>query len=188
MAPSSPPARAFIPLRVAVVTVSDSRTSVDDHSGAYLATALREAGHLEPERVIVRDELEDIRGCVEALVARDDIDIVLTTGGTGFAARDVTPDAVAPLATRQIPGFGELFRRLSFEEVGTSTIQSRADAFQCGDTFVFVLPGSTGACRLAMGSILLDQLDHRHRPCNFAELLPRIDSRKSTGTGNPGES
>ena len=102
--------------------------------------------------------------------------------GTGFAVRDVTPEAVETLATRTIPGFGELFRRLSFEEVGTSTIQSRAEAYQCDRTFVFVLPGSTGACRLAMREILVPQLDHRHRPCNFAELLPRVDSRTSTGS------
>lgn len=176
---SSPP--AFIPLRVAIVTVSDSRSLAEDGSGAYIEACLREAGHEPPTRTLVRDELDAIRDAVRGLVARDDVDIVITTGGTGFAVRDVTPEAVAPLATRHIPGFGELFRRLSFEEIGTSTLQSRADAFQCADTFVFVLPGSTGACRLAMTAILLPQLDHRHRPCNFAELLPRVNSRKSTG-------
>jgi len=175
-APNDPP-RAFIPLQVAIVTVSDSRTITSDHSGAYIADTLREAGHLEPERVIVRDEHDDIRTSVRTLVNRDDIDVVITTGGTGFARRDVTPEAVSGLATRQIPGFGELFRRLSYDEIGTSTIQSRADAFECDGTFVFVLPGSTGACRLAMSKILLEQLDHRHRPCNFAELSSRVDSR-----------
>jgi molybdenum cofactor biosynthesis protein B len=172
------PARPFIPLQVAIVTVSDTRTMSDDRSGAYLADTLREAGHLEPERVIVRDERDDIRASVRALINRSDVDIILTTGGTGFARRDVTPEAIEALATRSIPGFGELFRRLSYDEIGTSTIQSRAEAYECGDSFVFVLPGSTGACRLAMTKILLAQLDHRHRPCNFAELLPRINSRK----------
>lgn len=177
-----PSTRAFIPLKVAVVTVSDTRTLDDDRSGALIADALTTAGHLPPTRRIVKDERAEIEAAVRDAVADADIDVVITTGGTGFAVRDVTPEAVETLATRTIPGFGELFRRLSFEEVGTSTIQSRAEAYQCDRTFVFVLPGSTGACRLAMREILVPQLDHRHRPCNFAELLPRVDSRTSTGS------
>ena len=174
--------RAFIPLRLAILTVSDSRTPATDRSGDLLATRLTEAGHTIAARAIVSDDVPRLREVLSAWLADGHIDVVITTGGTGLADRDVTPEAVEPFVTRRIPGFGELFRHLSFEEIGTSTIQSRAEAAMCGDGFVFMLPGSTGACRLALDRILIEQLDHRHRPCNFAELLPRIDSRGQTGS------
>ena len=166
--------RAFIPLHVGVLTVSDTRTPQTDRSGAYLSETLEGAGHQVVRRAIVHDEIELLRDTLRAWIESPEIDVILSTGGTGLAARDVTPEALAPLVTKPIPGFGELFRQLSFAEIGTSTIQSRAEAAACGDSFVFMLPGSTGACRLAMTAILIEQLDHRHRPCNFAELLPRL--------------
>ena len=169
--------REFIPLRVAVLTVSDTRTAETDKSGAYLDQVLHEAGHGPISRAIVTDDVEIIQAMLRSYVDDATIDVVLVTGGTGLAARDVTPEALAPLVTKPIPGFGELFRWLSYADIGTSTIQSRAEAAMCGETFVFLLPGSTGACRLAWEKILEPQLDHRHRPCNFVELLPRVGSR-----------
>ncbi len=174
--------RDFIPLNIALLTVSDTRTPDTDRSGSLLAETLAGVGHVIAARLIVPDEIDRLRVHLKAWIEDPQVDLVISTGGTGLADRDVTPEAVAPFVTRAIPGFGELFRRLSFDEIGTSTIQSRAEAVMCGHTFVFMLPGSTGACRLALDAILLEQLDHRHRPCNFAELLPRIDSRGSTGT------
>ena len=166
--------KAFIPLRVGVLTISDTRTMQTDRSGQVLVDALEEAGHRVHAREIVVDEVEAIRERFAAWIADSKIDVVLSTGGTGVTRRDVTPEALAPLVTKAIPGFGELFRMLSYDEIGTSTIQSRAEAALCEDTFVFILPGSPGACRTAMDKILISQLDHRHRPCNFVELLPRI--------------
>lgn len=166
--------RAFIPVRIAVLTVSDTRTLIDDTSGGLLVERLESAGHVLAARAIVPDDVERIRGQLRAWIADDQVQVVLVTGGTGVTARDVTPDAVAPLITKPIPGFGELFRWLSFEEIGTSTIQSRADAGLCDKTLVFVLPGSTGACRTAWDKILGQQLDARHRPCNFVELFDRL--------------
>ena len=166
--------RAFEPVRVAVLTVSDTRTPATDVSGQTVADRLTAAGHVVAERSIVRDELDEIRAVLHRFVDDDDIDVVITTGGTGVTARDVTPEALAPLVDKPIPGFGELFRWLSFAQIGTSTIQSRAEAALCGGTYVFLLPGSPKAVTLAMDDILLPQLDIRHRPCNFVELLPRI--------------
>ena len=174
--------RDFIPLRIAVLTVSDSRTTDTDKSGSLLAERLAGAGHEIADRRIVPDEVDELRVHLRAWIGDPTVDIIVSTGGTGLANRDVTPEAIEPFVTRRIPGFGELFRRLSFEEIGTSTIQSRAEAVMCDHTFAFMLPGSTGACRLALDAILLEQLDHRHRPCNFAELLPRVNSRGQTGT------
>jgi molybdenum cofactor biosynthesis protein B len=154
--------------------VSDTRTVETDGSGAFLADGLTAAGHTLVHRAIVRDDLEALRAHFAALVARTDLDVVVATGGTGLTARDVTPDALAPLVTKQIPGFGELFRHLSFAEIGAATIQSRAMAALCAGVLVFLLPGSTSGCRLALDAILLPQLDSRTRPCNFATLLPRI--------------
>jgi molybdenum cofactor biosynthesis protein B len=168
-----PSDRSFVPLRVAVLTISDTRTLDTDTSGAKIVRLLEDAGHEVATRTIVRDELEHIRDAIAAHVADAGIEVVITTGGTGFAPRDVTPEALAPLVTRAIPGFGELFRRFSYDEIGTSTLQSRAEAAFCGDTLVFALPGSNGAVTTAMQKIILEQLDIRHRPCNFAELLPR---------------
>lgn len=166
--------RVFVPVRVAVLTVSDTRTRQTDTSGGTVVERLEQAGHVIAARMIVPDELETIRARLKTFIADRDIDVVITTGGTGVTPRDVTPEALAPLVTKPIPGFGELFRWLSFEEIGTSTIQSRAEAALCDTTYVFLLPGSTGAVRTAMDKILLSQLDIRHRPCNFVELLPRI--------------
>jgi molybdopterin adenylyltransferase len=166
--------RAFIPLRVAVLTVSDTRTLETDTSGGLLVSQLEAAGHRVVHRTILPDDLERIRETVRGWVADPEVEIVLATGGTGITHRDVTPDAVAPLVTKAIPGFGELFRWLSYAEIGPSTIQSRCEGALCETTLVFTLPGSTGACRLALEKILLPQLDSRTRPCNFAELLPRV--------------
>jgi molybdenum cofactor biosynthesis protein B len=145
-----------------------------DVSGQAVADRLVAAGHLVAGRTIVRDELEEIRAVFQRCVDDDSVDVVIATGGTGVTARDVTPEALAPLVDKPIPGFGELFRWLSFAQIGTSTIQSRAEAALCKSTYVFLLPGSPKAVQLAMDDILLPQLDVRHRPCNFVELLPRI--------------
>jgi molybdopterin adenylyltransferase len=166
--------RAFIPVHVAVLTVSDTRTAETDRSGQTIVDLLCEAGHEVVHRSIVRDNREQISRALQGLIDDPRVEVVITTGGTGVTPRDVTPEALAPLVTKPIPGFGELFRWLSFAEIGTSTIQSRAEAALCGQTYVFLLPGSTGAVRTGMTKILLPQLDHRHRPCNFVELLPRI--------------
>ncbi len=166
--------RPFIALDTAVLTVSDTRTMETDRSGAIIAERLEAMGHRVKARCIVTDDLERVRDAVRQWMEDETIDIVITTGGTGVTRRDITPDAVAPLGTKHIPGFGELFRWLSYRDIGTSTIQSRADAWLCDTTFVFVLPGSSGAVTLAMDQILIQQLDARHRPCNFVDLLPRI--------------
>ncbi|HLU65229.1 MAG TPA: molybdenum cofactor biosynthesis protein B [Kofleriaceae bacterium] len=166
--------RPFIPVQVGVLTVSDTRTLETDRSGQVAATLLEEAGHRVVAREIVRDEVEAIRDALRRWIADPQVDVVITTGGTGVTPRDVTPEALAPLVSKPIPGFGELFRWLSFSEIGTSTVQSRAEAALCDRTYVFLLPGSPGAVRTAMEKILLQQLDSRHRPCNFVELLPRI--------------
>lgn len=170
--------REFIPVNVAVLAVSDTRTLETDRSGQTIVDLLTEAGHRVAAREIVADNREAIRGRLEGWIADDGVDVIIATGGTGVTPRDVTPEAMAPLITKPIPGFGELFRWLSYDEIGTSTIQSRAEAALCGTTYVFLLPGSTGAVKTAMNKILLSQLDHRHRPCNFVELLPRIRSEK----------
>ncbi len=164
----------FVAVTAAVLTVSDTRTDDTDTSGRTAVERLESAGHHVAWKRIVPDELEAIRDAMRAAISDPDIDVLITTGGTGVTRRDVTPEALAPLVTKPIPGFGELFRMLSYEEIGTSTIQSRADAGLCEDTFVFVLPGSTGAVRTAMDRILLQQLDSRHKPCNFVQLFPRV--------------
>lgn len=161
-------------LAVAVVTVSDTRGEADDRSGALIAERLASAGHRIIDRAWIQDDIPTLRGHIQGLIARDDVDVCITTGGTGITVRDVTPEAIEPLVTKQLPGFGELFRWLSYKDIGSSTIQSRALGALCGGTLVFALPGSTGACRLAMDEILVHQLDLTHKPCNFAELLPRI--------------
>jgi molybdopterin adenylyltransferase len=154
--------------------VSDSRTLETDKSGAFIVEALASAGHTLASRAIVPDDLDGLRRAFEALIAAPDVDVVLATGGTGITRRDVTPEALAPLVTKAIPGFGELFRYLSYADIGAATIQSRAEAALCEGTLVFLLPGSTGAVKLALEKIVLPQLDSRTRPCNFAELLPRV--------------
>jgi molybdopterin adenylyltransferase len=156
------------------LTVSDTRTLETDKSGSFMAEALQGAGHVLAVRTIVPDELSLLTSTFSALIADDSVDVVLATGGTGITRRDVTPDALAPLVTKWIPGFGELFRYLSYADIGAATIQSRAEAALCGGTLVFALPGSTGAVKLALEKIILPQLDSRTKPCNFAELLPRV--------------
>jgi molybdopterin adenylyltransferase len=164
----------FVPARIAVLTVSDTRTLADDRSGQLVADLLGDAGHVIAGRSIVTDNRERIRSQLATWIEDPEIDVIITTGGTGVTTRDVTPEALAPLITKAIPGFGELFRWLSFADIGTSTIQSRAEAALCKGTYVFLLPGSTGGVRLAIEKILMQQLDSRHRPCNFMMLLPRI--------------
>lgn len=159
---------------VAVLTVSDTRTPETDMSGNTIVERLTQAGHRIADRTLCKDDFQTILDTIAAWVADPKVEFVIVTGGTGVTQRDVTPDAVRSLFTKPIPGFGELFRWLSYSEIGTSTIQSRADAGVCGDTIVFLLPGSTGACRLGMEKIILPQLDLHHRPCNLAELLPRV--------------
>src|SRR5215471_12961615 len=165
---------AFIPVNVAVLTVSDTRTLETDSSGAYIASRLTEVGHRIVARAIVKDGELVIRAQLAQWIADPGIDVVIATGGTGVTPRDVTPEALAPLVTKPIPGFGELFRQLSYAEIGAATIQSRADAALCGSTYVFLLPGSTNGVKLGVDQILVSQLDHRTRPCNFVMLLPRI--------------
>lgn len=161
-------------LAIAVLTVSDSRGPEDDTSGDLLAERLTAAGHQLAERRIVRDDKYRIRAIVSGWIADAGIQVVLTTGGTGFTGRDSTPEALTPLFDKTINGFGELFRQVSYAEIGTSTIQSRAIGGLAGGTLIFAMPGSTGACRTAWDKVLRDQLDINHRPCNFAELLPRF--------------
>lgn len=165
---------SFVSVGCAVVTVSDSRTMETDTSGALAVERLRAIGHDVVSREIILDTVHLIRAQVAALAARKDVDVIVLTGGTGLTRRDVTPDAIAPLAEKRIPGFGELFRWLSYKDIGTSTVQSRADGWLVGGTLVFALPGSTGAVRLAFDGILDEQLNATHKPCNFIQLLPRI--------------
>jgi molybdenum cofactor biosynthesis protein B len=164
----------LLPVRVAVLTASDTRTLETDKSGAAIIEALTTAGHVVAARQILPDNLEDLRRALSGWIADANVDVVIASGGTGITGRDVTPEAMAPLVTKPIPGFGELFRYLSYADIGTSTIQSRAEGALCGATLVFLLPGSTGAVRLAMSKILLPQLDSRTKPCNFVELIPRF--------------
>lgn len=164
----------FVPLGVAVLTISDTRTRETDKSGALTEEELSNAGHSVVERTVIKDDLETIRDNLRRLIADSKVAVVVTTGGTGITARDVTPDALAPLVDKPVVGFGELFRQLSYADIGAATIQSRAEAALCGKTLVFVLPGSTGAVRLALEKIILPQLDARTKPCNFVDLLPRV--------------
>jgi molybdenum cofactor biosynthesis protein B len=162
------------PLRIAVLTVSDTRTLETDQSGGRIVENVLAAGHLLAGRQIVPDELTVLKGVFSALIADQTVEVVIATGGTGITQRDVTPEALTPLVSKWIPGFGELFRYLSYADIGAATIQSRAEAALCQGTLVFLLPGSTGAVRLALEKIILPQLDSRTKPCNFAELLPRV--------------
>jgi molybdenum cofactor biosynthesis protein B len=166
--------RDFIPLQLCVLTVSDSRTPAEDSSGDYLVAALHDAGHQLAERALLPDDRYQLRALVSRWIADPAIDGVLVTGGTGFTGRDSTPEALLPLLDKTMPGFGELFRALSFDEIGTSSLQSRAFAGLANGTFVFALPGSTSACRTAWDRIIGAQLDARTRPCNLATLRPRL--------------
>ncbi len=168
------PARNFIPVRIAVLTVSDSRSLEQDGSGDTLIDRIATAGHILAERVLLRDDADDIVALLHRWCKDEAIDCVITTGGTGVTGRDVTPEALAALGGKDIPGFGELFRWQSYQSIGTSTIQSRACAVVARGTYVFALPGSTGAVKDGWDGILVHQLDSRFRPCNFVELMPRL--------------
>jgi molybdenum cofactor biosynthesis protein B len=167
--------RQFVPLKIAVLTVSDTRELADDKSGGTLVDRIRAAGHVVAERAIVKDEIEAIRRHVKAWIEDKFIDVVITTGGTGFTGRDVTPEAVEPLFEKRMDGFATLFLLVSHAKIGTSAIQTRATAGVANATYVFCLPGSPGACKDAWDEILVYQLDYRYRPCNFVEILPRLD-------------
>nr|WP_295666860.1 molybdenum cofactor biosynthesis protein B [Sphingomonas sp.] len=168
---------AFLPVRIAVLTISDSRRLADDKSGQVLVDRLNAAGHVLADRSIVTDDVPAIVAKLERWIADDQVDCVITTGGTGVTGRDVTPEAIEQVAEKMIPGFGELFRWLSFQTIGTSTIQSRACACVTGGTYIFALPGSTGAVKDGWDGILVHQLDSRFKPCNFVELMPRLMER-----------
>ncbi|AWN36963.1 molybdenum cofactor biosynthesis protein B [Methylobacterium radiodurans] len=174
-------ARSFIPLGIAVLTVSDTRGLTDDRSGDTLSQRLTEAGHRLADRAVVTDDVPAIRARVEAWIRDPGIDVVITTGGTGFTGRDVTPEAVEPLFEKRMDGFSAVFHRISYDKIGTSTLQSRATAGLARSTFIFALPGSPGACRDAWDGILAQQLDYRHRPCNFVEIMPRLDEHLRRG-------
>ena len=167
--------RAFIPLKIAVLTMSDTRSLAEDKSGATLAERIEKAGHVVADRQIVQDDVEQIRTWLRAWIADPAIDVVITTGGTGFTGRDVTPEAVELLFEKRMEGFSTVFHMVSFPKIGSSTIQSRACAGVANATYIFCLPGSPGACRDAWDEILKYQLDYRHRPCNFVEIMPRLD-------------
>lgn len=167
----------FTPLAIAVLTVSDSRTEADDASGQTLVERLTAAGHHLAERAIVPDDIYRIRAVVSGWIADPAVNVILITGGTGMTGRDSTPEAIRPLLDKEIDGFGELFRMLSWEEIGASTLQSRAVGGLANATFIFCLPGSTGACRTGWDRILQVQLDARSRPCNLVDLLPRLRER-----------
>ncbi|MBC7792688.1 MAG: molybdenum cofactor biosynthesis protein B [Clostridia bacterium] len=166
--------RKFLPIRIAVLTVSDTRTEADNGSGAILVELLKRDGHTLAGKAIVRDDVSAIQAQVQMWAADAGVDVVITTGGTGVTGRDVTPEALEALFDKHIGGFGELFRMLSYETIGVSTIQSRATGGVVGTTLVFALPGSTGACRDGWEKILKHQLDSRYRPCNLVEMMPRL--------------
>jgi molybdenum cofactor biosynthesis protein B len=166
--------RAFIPVHIALLTISDTRTLADDRSGDTLAERITGAGHVLKERVIERDDVDGIVAQLDRWIDSADIDVIITTGGTGVTGRDITPEALERVQDKPIPGFGELFRWLSFQSIGTSTIQSRACACVARGTYIFALPGSTGAVKDGWDQILVHQLDSRFRPCNFVELMPRL--------------
>ena len=166
--------REFIALNIAVLTISDSRTEATDKSGALLVGRLQSAGHRLAEKRIVADDIYQIRAIVSGWIADGAVNVIISTGGTGVTGRDGTPEAVAPLLDKEIDGFGEVFRALSYEDIKTSTLQSRALAGVANATYIFCLPGSTGACKTAWEAIIAAQLDYRTRPCNLVELMPRL--------------
>ncbi len=169
--------RTFIPVRIAVLTVSDTRSAADDTSGDTLVARLTAAGHVLAARAIVRDDVPALVAQLNGWIDDAAVDCIITTGGTGVTGRDVTPEAFAAVWDKEIPGFGELFRWLSYQSIGTSTVQSRATAGVARGTYLFALPGSTGAVKDGWDGILSTQLDSRHRPCNFVELMPRLTER-----------
>jgi molybdenum cofactor biosynthesis protein B len=177
--------RNFVPLSIAVLTVSDTRQLADDKSGTTLVDRLEKAGHRLADRDIVKDDVEAIRAKVRDWIGDSGIDVIITTGGTGFTGRDVTPEAISPLFEKHMEGFSAVFHRISYDKIGTSTIQSRATAGVANATYIFVLPGSPGACKDAWDGILVHQLDYRYQPCNFVEIMPRLDEHLRRGAGKP---
>lgn len=173
--------REFISLSIAVLTVSDTRTLKNDKSGNVLADRLSEAGHKLADRQIVTDDIATIQSQVIVWSKNADVDVIITTGGTGFTGRDVTPDALEPLFEKKMDGFSHVFHRISYDKIGTSTIQSRATGGILNSTFIFCLPGSPGACKDAWDGILKFQLDYRHKPCNFVEIMPRLNEGLKRG-------
>lgn len=171
----------FIPVAIAVLTVSDTRALADDKSGDLLSQRLTEAGHVLAARQIVSDDIDEIQAAVRGFMADPDIDVVISTGGTGLTGRDVTPEAFRGLFEKEVEGFGEMFRFLSFQKIGTSTLQSRAVAGVAKGTYLFALPGSPSACKDAWDDLLVHQLDSRHRPCNFVEIMPRLIEQGKVG-------
>ena len=176
--------KSFVAVRIAVLTISDTRDLTQDKSGATLAERITAAGHVLADRSIVTDDIEAIRTRVKAWIADPAVDVIITTGGTGFTGRDVTPEALEPLFEKRMEGFSTLFHMVSFAKIGTSTVQTRATAGVTGATYIFCLPGSPSACRDAWDEILRHQLDYRHGPCNFVEIMPRLDEhlRRSGAT------
>ena len=167
----------FVPINIAVITISDSRTKENDTSGDTLEKRITDAGHRMIKREIIPDDVSQIKDTLDTMSKEKEIDCIITTGGTGLTGRDTTPEAVNAIASKHIDGFGELFRQVSFEKIGTSAIQSRAVAALINSTYVFCLPGSTGACKDGWDEILQYQLDIRHKPCNFVEIMPRLNEK-----------
>jgi len=169
--------RDFLPVNIAVLTISDTRTLEDDKSGNILVDRIEGAGHVVVDRDLIKDSVSSIVSKLDGWIRKENVDVVISTGGTGVTGRDVTPEAFQSVYEKTIPGFGELFRMLSFDKIGTSTIQSRATAGVAGGTYLFALPGSPGACKDAWDDILVHQLDYRFKPCNFVELMPRLTEK-----------
>ena len=169
--------RDFLPVNIAVLTISDTRTLEDDKSGNILVDRIEGAGHVVVDRDLIKDSVSGIVSKLGGWISKENVDVVISTGGTGVTGRDVTPEAFQSVFEKTIPGFGELFRMLSFDKIGTSTIQSRATAGVAGGTYLFALPGSPGACKDAWDDILVHQLDYRFKPCNFVELMPRLTEK-----------
>ncbi len=173
--------RQFVPLNIAVLTVSDTRNIADDKSGALLVERIQKAGHAIADRAIVPDDVEAIRARVKQWISDERVDVIITTGGTGFTGRDVTPEAIEPLFDKRMDGFAMMFLMVSQAKIGTSAIQTRATAGVAGATYMFCLPGSPGACRDGWDEILVHQFDYRYRPCNFVEIMPRLDEHLRRG-------
>jgi molybdopterin adenylyltransferase len=177
------PPREFMPVGIAVITISDTRMAADDKSGNTLADRIIASGHTVADRLIVKDDVRQIRSAVRKLVKRSDVDVIISTGGTGLTGRDVTVEAMRPLFDKEIEGFGVIFHIISFQKIKTSTIQSRATAGVVSGKYVFCLPGSPGACRDGWDDILVHQLDYRHHPCNFIEIMPRLSEHLQRSKG-----
>jgi molybdenum cofactor biosynthesis protein B len=175
--------RSFVAVRIAVMTISDTRTLGDDKSGQTLSDRIAEAGHQLSARKIVKDDIRAIRSCMRDWLGRADIDVIISTGGTGLTGRDVTIEAMRPLFEKEIEGFGTLFHIISYNKIGTSTVQSRATGGVAKGKYIFCLPGSPGACRDAWDEILKGQLDYRHAPCNFVEIMPRLEEHQKRKKG-----